>query len=119
MRKYVIILTAILMAAPFSLMHSKNRGIGTIRAYPNPFNPSSDTLTVDGSSINSATAVSFTVYDFNQEEIYSGTATSVPFTWSGYTKSGKRVSPGLYFIRIIATFSDNATGLKYIKVIVK
>jgi len=118
MRKYVIILSAILIAAPFVLLHSKSRGIGVVRAYPNPFNPSTDTLTVDGAGLASATNIEYTVYDFNQEQIYSSSVAASSFTWSGYTKTGRRVSPGLYFIRIIATFGSE-TGLKYIKVIVQ
>jgi len=94
--------------------------MGKVIAYPNPFSPESQTLTVKPQSGFFAGAVEFKVYNFNEKLVYSGSTSSPVITWNGHTADGKRLLPGLYFIKIIQTrSSDNASSTAIFKLIVK
>jgi hypothetical protein len=94
--------------------------IGKVIAYPNPFAPESDTLTIkpENSTIFNGT-VEFKVYNYNEKEMFSGQTSNSAIYWNGHTADGKRLLPGLYFIKIIQTRSDLASGFTIIKLIVK
>ncbi|MDH4199273.1 MAG: T9SS type A sorting domain-containing protein [Spirochaetia bacterium] len=94
--------------------------MGKVIAYPNPFSPETDKLTVkpENSSAFSG-SVEYKIYDFNQKEVYSGQTSNSAIYWSGHFANGSRIMPGLYFIKIVQTTSDYSTGVSIIKIIVK
>ncbi|MDH5719469.1 MAG: T9SS type A sorting domain-containing protein [Spirochaetia bacterium] len=98
--------------------YSAKIDMGEVIAYPNPFNPDTQNLTIKKIS-GSFISVEFTVYDFNQKKVYEGTASNSDITWNGYTKTGRRARPGLYFIKIIETTGDNSIAQKIIKVLIQ
>ena len=115
-RIFIIILIA-LVGLP---LFGKSADMGKIIAYPNPFSVKNHNLTIrPEKSMLFEGRVEFTIYNYNEKEIYSGHVNDAPVVWSGYTKSGQRVAPGLYFIKLIQTFNDGSTGFSIIKVIVQ
>lgn len=94
--------------------------VGKVIAYPNPFSPLSETLTIvpEGSSSFSGT-VDYQIYNFNEKLVYSGQTSNSAIYWSGHSADGKRIVPGLYFVKIIQTKSDYSTGYTIIKLIIK
>lgn len=94
--------------------------LGKVIAYPNPFSPESEILTVKPESGTFNGTVDFKVYNFNEKMVFSGQTSGAVITWNGHTADGKRLIPGLYFIKIIQTRgSDNASGTAILKLIVK
>lgn len=91
-----------------------------IMAYPNPFNPETETLTIkpSDSTIFSGN-VEYTIYNYNQRPVYSGSVSNSAIYWSGHKGNGNRVPPGLYIVKIIQTQNDYSTGVGYVKVLVK
>ena len=86
-------------------------------AYPNPFDNRTQTLTLarpDASAFSASDSVSFKVYDFNMKLVYEAIGT----TWSGYTSDGRRVKPGIYFMRIIID-TNGAVGTTMFKLLIK
>ena len=113
-----LLILAFLGAGFYSLATSQ--AIGNVAAYPNPFNPDKYTLTIKPTTTATFDGtISFIVYDFNQKQVYAGgSVTNSTITWSGHDDSGIRVAPGLYFIKLIQTFTNGAVGVKYIKLLV-
>ena len=110
----------VIFMANFQLISGNEFNLGKIIAYPNPFSPETEVLTIkpeNSSTFNGS--VQFTVYNYNQREVFSGQAANSSIIWNGHTADGKRILPGLYFIKIVQTRSDLATGSKIIKLIVQ
>ena len=94
--------------------------IGKVKAYPNPFSPRSEKLTIVPENSSAFDGdVTYCVYNYNQKMLYKGSASNSPIYWSGHTTDGKIIVPGLYFIKIVQTRSDYSTGSTIIKLIVK
>jgi len=114
------VLIAFLLSFGF-YSYAKTRAVGKVIAYPNPFHPGRQTLTIKPA--NSATfngTVRYKVYDFNEKTVYNGSSsTNSVVTWSGHDNSGARVSPGLYYIKLTQTYPDTSIGVKFIKVLVQ
>ncbi len=103
-----------------SSVNAKWKEIGDVIAYPNPFNPVKEILTIKPANAAAFDGqVEYIVYNYHQQEVYSGSATNSAIVWGGYTKSGNQMAPGIYFIKLILTGSDNSTGVKIIKVIIQ
>lgn len=91
----------------------------TLKAYPNPFNPTTGVLTIemaDGSDF-STTQNDLVVYDFSLNEIYRANVlpiTSTPankkLVWGGIDNAGIKVSPGIYYIKIVTTTNAGASN---------
>lgn len=67
----------------------------SLKAYPNPVRPEyQGNVTVTGFSYNSDVKVT----SVGGQLVYKGTSVGGTFTWNGRTNTGKRVSPGVYYI---------------------
>lgn len=84
----------------------------SIKAYPNPYNPTTGILTIektDGTSFGSAAVNDLIVYDFALNEVYRSNLQPVDATtnkkliWGGIDKAGVKVSPGTYYIKVVNT----------------
>lgn len=118
--KAVITLSAAMLFLATAALEAKYTPEEELIAYPNPFNPATQTLTIKPkASPTFAGSVDYTVYDYNQREVYRGsTSAGTTITWSGYDKYGSRVAPGLYFIKLIHIKADQTTSVSIIKVII-
>ena len=88
----------------------------TLKAYPNPYNPTAGVLTienVDGSDF-STSQNDFVVYDFALNEIYranllpSGTPANKKLVWAGLDNAAVKVSPGIYYLKVVTTTNAGA-----------
>ncbi|RME91886.1 MAG: T9SS C-terminal target domain-containing protein [Candidatus Hydrogenedentota bacterium] len=92
-----------------------------LKAYPNPFSSAHETLTIektDGSAFSGS--VKITVYDFNLKKLYQKEyAAPTSIRWNGFDDLGRRVRPGIYFIRVEEENTDSSYANQYLKVLVK
>lgn len=88
----------------------------TIKAYPNPYNPNAGVLTIENldSSDFSKTQNDFIVYDFALNEIYRANilpiAADKKLVWAGIDNAGIKVSPGVYYLKVIRTTNAGAAN---------
>jgi hypothetical protein len=91
----------------------------TLKAYPNPYNPTAGVLTIentDGSAF-SATQNDFIVYDFALNEVYRANLLPVAgssdkkLVWAGIDNSAVKVSPGIYYLKVVTTTNTGATHI--------
>ena len=120
LKKNIKFLLIIFAFAFYQSIHSAEFAIGKVKAYPNPFSPRSDTLTIvpENSTTFSGT-VEYKIYNFNLKEVFSGKVSNSAIYWSGHTADGRAAIPGMYIIKIIQTKSDYSTGSTMIKLIIK
>jgi len=108
-RKFLTVF--VILGATFLLSASlfpKAGTLGKVIAYPNPFKPYSDTLTVrPEASAAFSGVVQYYIYNYNEKEVYKGSVSNSAITWSGFLSNGSPLSPGLYYIKIVQT---DATG---------
>jgi len=119
-KKISKILFLVLWFAAFATVEPAEFTVGKVIAYPNPFSPLTDTLTIkpnDSSAFNGT--VEYKIYNYNEKEVFSGQTSNSVIYWNGHSADGSAVVPGLYFIKIIQTKSDYSTGTTMIKLIVK
>ena len=101
-------------------VYPKSMDPGDIIAYPNPFKPYQDTLTIKPkASATFAGSVKYIIYNYNQIEVYRGSTSNSAIQWSGFDQNGRAIPPGIYFVKIIQTNSLNETGSAYIKLIIQ
>ena len=85
---------------------------GSIRNYPNPFNPSTNIeFSVNKNSANADVSI-YNIKGQKITTIYNGTINKnrvYNYTWNGTGSSGKIVSSGVYFIRLSV---DNYNNIK-------
>ena len=90
-----------------------------IIAYPVPFNPNKNTLTIgtQGTPLTGYSA-KISIYDINGDLVIQKSATNASNTkWNGRNKSGRVVKPGLYILKVeIENISDPS---EYIKKIIR
>lgn len=83
-----------------------------IVAWPVPFNPSRQVLTIDfepGSTTYAHDSVKIEIFDINGDRVYEGQYShAMPVRWGGRNMSGTMVHPGMYIIKV--TVEDSATG---------
>ena len=97
--------------------------IDSIILYPVPLDPEKQTLTIEdrkkeysGKSI----LVHLQVYDINGDLLFSRNYNSLPVYWKGYSTSGKKVSNGVYIVKLtIEDLDSGLTGKKLFRIIVK
>ncbi len=89
-----------------------------VHAYPVPFNPTQGVLQIDDDGQGQNT-IELIVYDINGDKVYSSNYSAVA-TWSGRNQRGNRVSPGLYFIKVIFKKNDGSDyGRKILRILVR
>ncbi|GAB4433336.1 MAG: hypothetical protein OHK0011_16380 [Turneriella sp.] len=90
----------------------------TLKAYPNPYNPTAGVLTIennDGSAF-STSQNDFIVYDFALNEIYRAnllpvdTGTNRKLIWAGIDNAAVKVSPGIYYLKVVTTTNAGAAN---------
>ena len=88
-----------------------------IIAYPVPFDPSFQTLTIDDKSgeISGNVEINFRIYDIASELVYSRTYNSFPIKWKGYNSKGGKIAAGFYIIKIDVV--NDLTGENHKKII--
>lgn len=77
-----------------------------IVAWPVPFNPSRQMLTVDYApdAVKDSPApdrIQMTIFDINGDRVFDGTYSALPIYWNGRNTSGNTVHPGMYIIRLV------------------
>ncbi|HOH37841.1 MAG TPA: hypothetical protein PLV17_09540 [Spirochaetota bacterium] len=109
MKKIIIL---ILLFFAFSNIDSAD-----IIAYPVPFDPSFQTLTVDDKSgeISGNVEINFRIYDIASDLVYSRKYNSFPIKWKGYNNKGGKIAAGFYIIKIDVI--NDLTGENYKKII--
>ena len=94
-----------------------------IIAYPVPFDPSKETLTITDKLTSYASLnceFDFSVYDINGDVVVSRKYSSLPIKWKGYKGNGKKVSTGFYIICVKVLNIDTGDVLKKnIRILVK
>ena len=96
---------------------SSNIDSADIIAYPVPFDPSFQTLTIDDKSgeISGNVEINFRVYDISSDLVYSRKYNSFPIKWKGYNSKGGKIAAGFYIIKIDVI--NDLTGENYKKII--
>ncbi|HRX16235.1 MAG: hypothetical protein JXK07_02285 [Spirochaetes bacterium] len=95
----------------------------SIIAYPVPFNPGTTSLTIADKS-SSFTGVpiriNIDIFDICGDKIFNGSYNSFPVLWKGYSSGGKRVSNGLYIVKVtVENLSTGSIEKKVIRILVK
>lgn len=108
-RTYLIM--AMLLIASGACSNLPSEDTSSIKAYPNPYNPTAGVLTIektDGTSFGSAAVNDLIIYDFALNEVYRTNAQPVDtalkkLIWGGIDNAGVRISPGTYYIKVVNT----------------
>jgi len=92
-----------------------------IIAYPVPFKPNKQTLTIGTQGIFPADyAVKVSIYDINGDLIITKSAGGKNILWNGRNKSGRIVKPGLYILKVEAEKdSSGSNKSEYVKKIIR
>jgi hypothetical protein len=78
-------------------------------AYPVPFDPNNQTLSLKYEPTRSAGSVSVEIFDINGDKVLGRDYSDIAnFTWKGYNGAGRKVSTGLYIIKV--RWEDSVTG---------
>ncbi len=88
-----------------------------IIAYPVPFDPSVQTLTIDDKSgeLSGNLEINFRIYDIASDLVYFRKYNSFPIKWKGYNNKGGKIAAGFYIIKIDVI--NDLTGENYKKII--
>ncbi len=81
-----------------------------IKAYPVPFDPGRNSLTIATTTnkyANVNLSIVVEIFDFNGDRVYKRTFSSFPIKWKGYSSSGESVENGLYFVKITVENLDS------------
>jgi len=100
------VLLVISFAAPLLALNE-----GRIVAWPVPFNPSRQVLTINyapDATPGAPNRVKLEIFDINGDRVYEGEYTGLPITWGGRNMSGRMVHPGMYIIKL--TVENTTTG---------
>jgi hypothetical protein len=90
-------------------MRAETRAAEKLIAYPVPFNPVSETLQLKYEPTRSSGSVRVEIFDINGDKVLSRTHSAISdFKWKGYNDEGRRVSTGLYIIKV--RWEDSVTG---------
>lgn len=90
----------------------------TLKAYPNPYNPTAGVLTIentDGSAFSNSQN-DFVVYDFALNEVYranllpTDSPTNKKLVWAGIDNAAVKVSPGIYYLKVVTTTNTGAAN---------
>jgi hypothetical protein len=97
--------------------------IAGIIAYPIPYNPRSQTLTIDdkaGRFTGTEISVIMEIFDFNGDKVYKRSFSAFPIRWKGYSSSGVSAENGLYFIKLtIENLEDGTIEKGTIRILLK
>ncbi|MDH5717795.1 MAG: T9SS type A sorting domain-containing protein [Spirochaetia bacterium] len=102
-----------------SIVFSKSFELTNIIAYPNPFDPKTENLTIakkDKTDFDGS--VKYIIYDLTMKKIYEDSVQNSKIIWNGHNKSGQKISSGIYFIKLIQTKSDKSIGTTIIKILI-
>ncbi|HPA71381.1 MAG: hypothetical protein KBA61_05340 [Spirochaetes bacterium] len=94
-----------------------------IVAWPVPFNPNRQTLTINYEPGFTPTAipnlVKVEIFDINGDLVYEGQAGGLPYSWSGRNMGGRMVHPGMYIIKLtVENTGTGAFGRRIIRIVV-
>jgi hypothetical protein len=71
-------------------------------AYPVPFDPIHQTLSLKYKTARAAGSVRVIIFDINGDRVLERSYSDITvFKWKGFTDSGRRVATGLYIIKVI------------------
>lgn len=113
---WVILSSAVLFAGACSNLPSEDTS--SIKGYPNPYNPAAGVLTIektDGTAFSAQAVNDLIVYDFSLGEVYRSNvqpidAASKKLIWGGIDKAGTKVSPGAYYLKVVASGQNGVTN---------
>lgn len=116
--KKVIIMAAGLILFGGACSNLPSEETSSIKAYPNPFNPSAGVLTIekiDGSAFSAQAVNDLIIYDFALNEVYRANVQPVDaalkkLIWGGVDNSGTKISPGAYYVKVVASGVTGVTG---------
>ncbi len=95
-----------------------------ISAWPVPFNPSRQTLTIDyapgeAKDTPAPDRIRIEIFDINGDLVYEGSYAALPIIWNGRNMSGLMVHPGLYILKLRVEQSELGTlGRRIIRIVV-
>jgi len=95
-----------------------------IAAWPVPFNPSRQTLTIDYApeatkDTPAPDRIKLEIFDINGDLVYEGQYSGLPVIWNGRNMSGIMVHPGLYMLKLRVEQSALGTlGRRIIRIVV-
>ena len=117
--KKIVLISLALMAFTAACNNMVPDSTQALKAYPNPYNPTAGVLSienVDGSAF-STSQNDFIVYDFALNEIYRAnllpvdTGTNKKLVWAGIDNAAVKVSPGIYYIKVVTTTNTGALNV--------
>ncbi len=116
MKKIKIILASVvflLISGVFILATDYTTNL-EVKIYPNPYNPGKHKkLTVELSSTPTDGSYQYIIFTYNLKEVYQQTFYDPSKVhWYGNDKSGNRVAPGLYYMKIIVAGGTDSSGIK-------
>lgn len=97
MKKRIIFIIMLIFSHAAYAYDMKN-----IAAYPVPFNPQKNALTIGTPGLTSAVphSIRIEIYDINGDSVIKKSASQFPVYWNGRNSSGRFVKPGLYIVKI-------------------
>lgn len=123
MRKFLFLIVSLFLVA--SCANDLPPSFGEIKAYPNPFVPLNQVLTIEAANgaFPSESRVTMQVFDVNFHKVFeqqfykSGNPPEVK--WSGYLENGKRLPAGVYIVRLTILLSDYSNRSAETKIVVE
>lgn len=116
--KKIVLISLALVAFTSACNNMVPDSTQALKAYPNPYNPTAGVLSienVDGSAF-STSQNDFIVYDFALNEIYRANllptdASKKKLVWAGIDNAAVKVSPGIYYIKVVTTTNTGALNV--------
>jgi len=90
-------------------------------AYPVPFNPRSNVLTIGYPSSHSGVTsynVKVEIFDINGDRVAEKKRSLLPLKWNGRNSGGRMVKPGMYILKVTLENDEGDYGKKIIRILV-
>ncbi len=118
MKRILSFLLVFLFAMTAGILASVTSGI---IAYPVPYNPDRGVMRIDDKSgtLSAVQRVEVTVFDINGDRVFNRAYPGFAgVSWNGRNRSGDKVSPGLYMVKVEVEDAGGYRGSKIIRILV-
>ena len=100
MYRFIVLFAVLFACAPLFALNAER-----IVAWPVPFNPSRQTLTINyepGFTPSvSPNRVRMEIFDINGDKVFEGEYPGLAISWGGRNMNGRMVHPGMYIIKLL------------------
>ena len=107
--KFIVLLIALSAVA----LSAKNGKKLNLLAWPNPFRADTEVITIALNTLKDFPAkAKTTIYNYSGKVVYSKTYNG-RIVWSGFDSKGNRLSPGVYYVKMLLTHNDGGVSTQW------